>query len=482
MTGLFPFLAFFLTLFLTRPMIFGQEDAASSVLPEEAAGYDNVSFWQRESGSDWQPVSTDSLRNAILQEARRRRRQWEKFPPLDQEKRVELGIRRYDGRYVTFYTDMPENENLAGFVNVFDNAVEQLCNYFHLEVADHDLWHLDAFLMASREKFEKWGALTGAPDFQYGYSMRDRIWAVDQKYEYYNRFLLVHELVHSLMLEDFGALRPRWFSEGIAEYLALHRIENNQLSLGIIPDSLDEVPGFNRMGTIRKQVQTGKVPSLDRIFRFGPSDYRTTETYAWGWAFVWFLDHHSRYHALLERMPYYMMAPDPTGRFLARLPVERKILEADWSDFIASFDYRFPKKPVTIEYSAGQPLSGTESRTITVSAGKSWQSSGVQVEQGKTYRIRFAGQMELFDERKPVPSEAYGVTYQYINGRPRGALLLAVLTDAATSPWQEIQPVTAARTFRPNQSGTLYFKINDRMENLEKNRGELKVQIKGEQE
>lgn len=435
-------------------------------------------------------------RSTVLQEAQRRRLRWPIFSPIDQQKQEQLGIRSYSGKWVTLYTDLPSSDFISEIVPVLDAAVIALGDYFQIEIAEQNKdWHLDAFLMTSKEPFIRWGVLEGVPEFQFGYSMFNRIWVIDQKYDYYNRFLLIHELVHSLMFEQFGELHPQWFSEGIAEYLALHRWDNNTIELGIIPNSLAEVLGFNRMRTVRQQIQKGEFPSLDRIFRLAPQDYQTTQAYAWGWALLCFLDRHPRYRDLCKKIPYYMMTPNPTKLFLATLGEERLELEADWADFIANFDYCYEVEPSVIQYKKGKPLESLPNDYfVDVSSQQGWQSSGLLLEADKQYQLRWTGQMELFDPRGAVPCQAHGVTYQYVNDRPRGQLLLAILMDDSleresrtselselsgveASPWKEIRPLVSVKTFSPKTTGTLYFKINDRTENLSRNKGLLTVRV-----
>lgn len=454
-------------------------------LPDEQTGYDNHPFWTIEAKTDWEPIPRDEIRKTILGEAALRRSRWRSFSPLDDAKLKEQGIRKEVGKYITFYTDLSPGELTDRFVDLLDAETELLFDYFGLEKNETKPIHFDAFLMGKPELFQKAGILDGVPEFQAGYSMADRIWAIHQGGNYYNRFLLMHELVHSFVNEKFGALRPRWFSEGLAEHLALYRIEGDELQLGINPQSPDEVPGFNRIGIIRLEIQTGKAPSFDQILRFGPSDYETTSGYAWSWALVRFLVSHPRYQPVVAKMPYYMMAPDPGARFKQLLGNDYQTFERDWDDFVTGLDYNYDFTASVIDYEKGKPLPETEDgreKIVNVVANKSWQSSLIRLEAGKKYQIRGAGRIQLFDPRAMIPSEIFGVTCEYFNDRPRGELLLAILPEGTRKKdapvWCDLGPVSTAKTFTPSISGTLYFKINDKSDARSKNKGAFQVKIR----
>ncbi|MDD3585763.1 MAG: hypothetical protein PHQ75_01160 [Thermoguttaceae bacterium] len=480
-----------LSVFLFLPLLFALQGRGEeiSVLPETSAHYNNKSFWDNERTVTWSPDLRDPIRNAILEESRKRRRQWPVLTPIDQSCLAELKIRRYTGKHVAFYTDLPATEYLDDFVHTLDDALPELCKHFSLDLPMFEDWHIDAFLMSSKKAFEKTGALDGAPDFQFGYSHYDRIFVIDQKYDYYNCFLLIHELVHSFMHETFGALNPRWYSEGMAESLALHRFEGNTLHLGIIPREKKETPGFKRLETIQKDVRNNAIPAMETIFRYSPDDYRLNVTYSWSWALALFLQNHPKYKGIEAKMPYYMMSPDPMARLRNMISTQWPRFIADWYDFVGWLDYCYDFEATVIDYTPGNVSSEIQNRQGTacsVPANKGWVNSGIRVEAGKTYRLGSTGRIELYDSRQMVPSEAGGVSYQYIKGRPRGILLMSIFPESSDRksdfvPWSDTTTVNANRIFKPEYSGTLFLRINDTPGNLSKNRGSLTFHIRQEQ-
>ena len=178
-------------------------------------------FEQARDAQNWlDPDKTQGLRQFVLDFARERRERWPEYPELNFAQGKLDNIRRLDSRRVVLYTDLPSSSSVDELPEVLEAAIPQLCEFFHADPAAFSDWKVEAFLMRDVDAFVRFRALEGNAQFLYGYSDRNRIYAKDQKVEY-NRFLLIHELVHTFM-HYFGDLQPRWFSEGAAEYIALH--------------------------------------------------------------------------------------------------------------------------------------------------------------------------------------------------------------------------------------------------------------------
>jgi hypothetical protein len=157
-------------------------------------------------------------------------------------------------------------------------------------------------------------------------------------------------------------------------------------------------------------------------------------------------------------------------------------LEDQWCDFIAELDYGYDAQRASIELKPGAPLPPKGTR-VEIDAARGWQSSGVRLEQGRTYRLRAAGRYQVEDQPVVWWSEPGGVSIRYHRGRPLGLLLAAVLPDgsgeAAPSPFLNPIAVGLGATLVPNAAGTLYLRINDSSSELADNEGRLLVEITG---
>ncbi len=488
---------------------------------------------ERNAAALWaDPVEAERLRAQVLDAARRRRATWPQFPPINEKKAAELGVRRIEGKNVTLTTDFPPSPGVDQIPAALDAAIPHICRYFEIDERKFENWKVNAFLMRNVDSFIEIGVLDGPPRFLYGYSMCDRIFAKDQKVEYYNRFLLLHELVHSFMHEVFGDLRPRWYSEGSAEYLALHAWKPAAKSIEIaqFQTDPDATPGFGRLQEIREIVRSGKAPTLREILAFEPRDYVRSSTYAWSWALVAFLNESPKYRDVVERLPYWSTHPDPTRVFVETLGDRWGELENDWADFIGRIDFKYDFEATAVDATPGRPfVEAAKGGAVVVeaAANRGWQNSGVALEAGATYRLATAGRFALNVEEagKKLEFEAPGATFRYVEGAPLGRLQAVVVPlESATfdefyslksanganeenlngaektvgglkrrnraneeksaprgtlEPWDAaVEFETATATLTPKRAGTLFFRINDAPGNLAKNAGSVKIQIK----
>lgn len=425
-------------------------------------------------------------RAEVLERAERERKNWPSTKPLELLYMNDLGVRRAQGRYIDFYTDLPETPETQSVFTALEAAVPLLCRYFHLDEWAYDDWKIEAFLMSEREPFEIFGALEGAPEFPNGYSLYRRIWVFDKKSGYYNRFLMIHELVHAFMYSTFGSLEPRWYSEGIAEFLALHRWDGQRLELGIFPESAEEVAGFGRVDRIAREVRAGNFKPLNEIWRFDYRDYEDVGTYAWSWALVLLLARSERYADAFSAMPYLMTDEDPTGRFQKFLGEKAEFLPADWNDLLRHFDYGYDFKITAIDYSSGQtPEAFPVSFDLDISSG-GWVNSQIRLEAGKSYRISVLGAKNseagdflsegaysVYDSRRMLPCRSNGITLRYHRGEPLGRLLAGSWDGTA---WQ-IEPFTSKAAIEPRKTGPLYLRVNLPTGEISRAKGAVRVEV-----
>ena len=107
---------------------------------------------------------------------------------------------------------------------------------------------MTGYVMKSRERFEQAGLVSSKlPPFKSGYSSGDELWLYDQTSDYYRRHLLLHEGTHCFVNDFFGGSGPPWYAEGLAELCGTHRLEDGKLTLGYMPKSRREAPGWGRI-------------------------------------------------------------------------------------------------------------------------------------------------------------------------------------------------------------------------------------------
>ena len=156
-------------------------------------------------------------------------------------------------------------------------------------------------------------------------------------------------------------------------------------------------------------------------------------------------------------------------------------LSAEWLVFAGNLCHGYDIERTLLDLTIGKPLQGAR-REVETAADRGWQSSGILVERGKSYRISARGRFVLATEPKPWESEPQGVSIRYHAGLPLGMLVAAINSPAPLSkpPYASmltILPIGHAQVFMAPVSGTLYFRVNDYWNELSDNSGNVQVTI-----
>lgn len=399
---------------------------------------------------------------------------------------VAAEVRTLTGQHITLRTDVPVHPEVDALPAIFDQAFDEWCDYFDLKPADHQGWRVYGILLrgpASRERFVSAGLMPADLwDFKSGYSQGFNLWLYDQTSAYYRRHLLLHEGVHCFMNTLLGGAGPPWYSEGMAELLATHKLEGDNLTVNYFPRSQKEVPKLGRIEMVRESIANGRSLRLADVAAYGDTAHRENEPYGWCWAAAAFLDGHPRYRKRFRGLAKLSTSPDFAQQFQHRFQSDAALLAEEWQVYLANLDYGydFPRRQLD-EIANGQPLP-LRGVTIEIAADRGWQSTGFAVERGRLYRVVSNGQFQVAAKPKPWISEADGVTIRYVQGQPIGILLGAVRPDdldaaRAPSPLTQPQVLGGNMTLTPKQSGTLYLRINDAPGELADNAGKLSVSI-----
>ena len=403
---------------------------------------------------------------------------------IDEAQAAAASIRKLPGKWITLYTDLPKNAEIDGLPQVFDAAVPQYCQYFGIDPATLGDWSMTGCVMKDREKFRQAGLLPAdLPNFQHGYARNFDLWLDEQPSEYYRRHLLIHEGVHGFMNTKLGSCGPPWFMEGLAELLGTHRWRGGQLTLGYMPHAKDETPEWGRIKIIKDDLAAKRAKKLQSVVELAPMAYLENDAYAWSWAAATFLDGHPRYRDRFRSLTKHVLDPAFQERFRQLFEKDWQELNEEWQLFVSNIEYGYDVARNAVTFAAGKPLASTAAATIAADRG--WQSSGWAVAAGKKYTIKATGRYQVGNVPKPWPCEPGGVSIRYWQGRPLGQLLMATRPDdpAPNGLTALLKPPVAVglgTSFTAEQSGTLYFKINESPSEWSDNAGSLQVAIQAE--
>ncbi len=402
-------------------------------------------------------------------------------PAIDEARVAAEGIRKLTAKHLILYTDLPRSEKIDTLPAIFDQAFPQWCQYFHVSAREHADWRVVGALVRDKARFIRCGLMPdNLPAVHQGYFTLGQFWVFDQSSDYYRRHLLLHEGTHAFMTEMLGGTGPPWYAEGTAELLGTHRWQDGRLTLGIMPGSRDEVPQLGRVWLVQDAVAEHRAKHLQAILDFGPEAHRETEAYAWCWAVSALLDMHPRYRDRFRTLYRFAAEGGQLNEELHRLFAgDWQQLSEEWQLFAVEMEYGYDFSRAAIDFTPGAPLPA-KGATVRVAADRGWQNSGLRLLRGVKYRLTAAGRYQVGTRPQAWWCEPGGVSIRYYHGWPLGILMAALRSDqrhGGSSGLVRPMVIGLGATVVPEETGTLYLKINHSPGELASNSGSLAVRV-----
>ena len=395
-------------------------------------------------------------------------------PSLDVGALEAAGLKVYRSRHLVLVSDAPTEQcqELPALVDRFYPALQQTLGPLS-PAADGAEFQVTGYLMDARERFQQAGVLPdGEFVIRHGRHLGYQFWMNNQPSDYYRRHLLLHELVHCYLMCEHGMrdIPPLWYTEGVAEMLATHRLQ--PLQFGILPDQLTGFEGWGRIAELRRRpVEAGGGVAegvlLDDVLNPASRIFLSDLRYAQGWGLVWLLRNHpelQRPFAGLFRVRTRAQFDAATAGIsreqLQRLGVVWQLMLDSWEE---GFDPERSFPPLAPEWRLWSEDSARPQQ-VQVQAEQGWQPSGYWFDVETRIRLSAGGRSVLQpageNGARAWESEPAGITIDYAQGRPLGELQ-AVLVQRKPSVLPERISVGAGSELRVSAGSELWLRIND---------------------
>lgn len=408
--------------------------------------------------------------------------------------RLENGLYQVESDHLRLITDSPINPSILELPIIFEQALPQWGKEYSVAESPWKESRVTAYLMFDRNRFVELKLIPPESNgFRNGYQVEDKLFLLEQPSDYYRRHLFLHEATHWFLWKFFGGNGPPWYSEGHSERMGTHRWDGKNLQLGIVPTNSEEVPYWGRIRVIREELKQGKAPSLREIFAYSGTAHQVDSPYAWSWAAVTFFANHPKYREAFRQLhePRLDYSNSTTTRLMRLLEADGNLVQTEWDIFCDELDYGYdPERSLvsltsSLEFSP--PLS---SQQTMVTAERGWQPTGVRIKTGQTVEIKSTGkvimqQANLAAGEPTWMSEPQGITLQYEDGHPLGALMAMLVPDKSnlnrdSNERAQLAKVRIGREGRVQATADsrLLLKINDKTSRLLDNSGTYQVEIK----
>ena len=419
-------------------------------------------------------------------------------PDVELQLVIDAGLSVYAGKHLILFSDIRDTDKAYDLVRSYDAAVPQWCEYFGVDLERTKGWKLRVFLIQEpnqTKRFEQAKLFTTKlPPFAAGFQKDHNIYLYDQPGPYYTRHLLLHEGTHAFMQWFLNGYGAPWFSEGVAELLAVHKRTKTSVTLKHRLASRDEAPYWGRVKLIKDEHAAGVAMTLEEVLAIPGESFRDVRYYAWSWAGCKFFDNHpltkEAFNALKQS------ADSPTKSFNAafktKLQPHWDQLIKDWAIFIEEIEYGVEIQRSRIIEAVDLDKANPENHHYSINTAHGWQQTRLTVKAGDRLTVESSGRFKVGQslingQVYPWQSESNGVTLEYYRGQPLGMLTAGVLfsdaqqqTAQSKLAWKVLSLPAAGpkREITIPTDGVLCFRINDSPATLNDNKGALDVRCK----
>ena len=391
-------------------------------------------------------------------------------PPLpDDETLMTAGLTVLKTDAVRLITDLPAVD-AAPLLPVADAAYATLPSVFGevpTAAASNDSPPVTAMIVRAEERLRAAGLIAGSLQTDiHGRHDGWRFWMRWPQRDYYRRHLMMHEMAHCWTMAA-GGRAPDAFLEGCAEWFATHRLDDAELTVGVLPTSAAAFRGWGRIETLRREAAASAMSAREVMEMPSAAFTGLPRAYAWAWAWC----------VLADRSPQTADDFASLRRALTRGDLVRDDVYALadrmdatglWAWWQAACDYGVDPRQV-----APRPAM-LDGGGWTITAQGGWQETTVQIPDDGRVLLEATGLSVLGHGGRPWTSAPRGIRLDYFGGVPIGTLLACVRRGPQ---WSEARVVGEAAELTFERGGVLCLRVNDAWAEVGDNAGGYTVVV-----
>ncbi|MFM8892183.1 MAG: hypothetical protein ACKOTB_11300, partial [Planctomycetia bacterium] len=236
-----------------------------------------------------------------------------------------------------------------------------------------------------------------------------------------------------------------WYTEGIAELLATHRLAAPAEQPAApkaagafvptpIPKRAGDVEQLGRIERIRQLRKAVECPGLEEVLATPASRHQDLSAYAGSWAAVALFSLHPRHSAVFKAIERGALDATFTDRLIAQAGFDADLAARDFDAFTDDLDYGYDFTRSAVDWDPGRPLDGL--RRVDVQSGRGWQNSGWSLRKGEQASLSTSGRCTIgiipaggTSPEVRLETEPAGISLRWYRGRPLGRLLVAQWVD-----------------------------------------------------
>ena len=263
-----------------------------------------------------------------------------------------------------------------------------------------------------------------------------------------------HEAVHAFCSMAFGSAGPTWYAEGMAEMGQYWAPDQKEIQVEpVVIEYLTTAPKKDMMKIVAAGQITGD----------------SWQAYSWRWALCHLLANNPTYSKRFLELGRNLMAEEDDS-FEKAFGKIKDHIAFEYDQFVKNFGNGYRADLCAWQWVEKPRDVRTKTLNFTVNAQYGWQATAITLKSGSTYDFlcKKGENWKIKKSGEDLPPDG--------NARGNGKLIGAIFNDFELSEPFEIG--SKLQGFKPETSGLLYVRCQDKWTSIADNQGEIKCYVR----